>query len=376
MDEERVGAVDGAGEHPVGAAVVELVARELDGVQRAGARGVEAEGACAEAQRLRPDGSTWWCLYNWRPFIYQGTEAVIIWHHDITEQVRANELLLESEQRFHDFADSAADRFWETDEDHQIIYVSQAPAGSGLPRAEDIVGLARWDIDGMNPDPEFWRAHRADIAARRPFRDFRFRRTRPNGRVAHVRVDGKPVFDGDGTFKGYRGTLNDETELAKIRLEIEETLADSETKYRDLYENAPIPYYSVDPGTERFTSANLAALELFKTDLESLTKKTVTDFLPDKPAARKERSDLFQRMRAGEAFRSLEMEIRTADGTPKWTSISVDPIRDGEGKVVELRTTQTDITERKIAQAKAQDAHAKLQDAFESISGWVTLYDA
>ena len=46
MDAEVVGAVDGASKHEVGVAIVQAIARELDGVQAAGTRSVE---------RVRPD---------------------------------------------------------------------------------------------------------------------------------------------------------------------------------------------------------------------------------------------------------------------------------------------------------------------------------
>ncbi len=332
--------------------------------------------AGAEAERLRRDGSSWWCLYDWRPLTFKGVEAVIIWHHDITDRVRATRLLRESEQRFHDFADSAADRFWETDENYRITYLSPAPPGFNLPRVDEIIGRVRWELEGIDPDPEIWDAHRADIAGRHPFRDFRFRRTRPNGDVAHVRLNGKPFFDAEGKFTGYRGTHNDETELVEARQEIERTLTESEDRYRDLYDNAPVPYYSLDPADGRFTAANKAALELFGSDLRSLTGKTVADFQSGDPPDLKERAKRLQRMASGQAFRDLELEIRAFDGTPKWVNLSVDPIRKDRDTVVELRATATDITERKRAELLAREAHAQLRDAFESISGRVSLYDS
>ena len=51
VQEQVVGALHGAREHHVGLAVVEAVAGELDGVERARAGGVEAEDACSEPQR-------------------------------------------------------------------------------------------------------------------------------------------------------------------------------------------------------------------------------------------------------------------------------------------------------------------------------------
>ena len=43
----------------------------------------------------------------------------------ITEQMRHQELLRESEERFRDFADTASDWFWETGPDHRLSFVSE-----------------------------------------------------------------------------------------------------------------------------------------------------------------------------------------------------------------------------------------------------------
>src|SRR5262249_6407904 len=54
-------------------------------------------------------------------------------------------------------------------------------------------------------------AHIDDLMARRPFREFRFERRDGQGRVRHVSISGKPIFDEHGTFKGYRGVGKDMT---------------------------------------------------------------------------------------------------------------------------------------------------------------------
>jgi len=39
-----------------------------------------------EEQRVRLDGSRWWCLADWRPLSFGGQDAAMVWHYDITEQ--------------------------------------------------------------------------------------------------------------------------------------------------------------------------------------------------------------------------------------------------------------------------------------------------
>ncbi len=61
-----------------------------------------------EEQRKRLDGTTWWCLTDWRPIVFEGKEAVINWHYDITERKRMEEALLESEEKHRHFSADVA----------------------------------------------------------------------------------------------------------------------------------------------------------------------------------------------------------------------------------------------------------------------------
>ncbi|HYJ18093.1 MAG TPA: EAL domain-containing protein, partial [Burkholderiales bacterium] len=59
-----------------------------------------------------------------------------------------------------------------------------------------------------------------DLQARRPFRDLLLIRTIGDGDRIYARISGKPIFDDQGTFKGYQGTGRDMTAqvLAEQRL--------------------------------------------------------------------------------------------------------------------------------------------------------------
>ena len=51
------------------------------------------------------------------------------------------------------------------------------------------------------------------LEARQPFRDFVYRATHSDGSVVYNKISGKPVFDANGEFRGYRGTGTDVTAL-------------------------------------------------------------------------------------------------------------------------------------------------------------------
>ena len=140
-------------------------------------------------------------------------------HMDVTEQYAARErlekavlALHESEQRFRDYAETASDWLWETGPDHRVTHLSEHTGAV----ASAATGMLRWEIaSDLESEPEKWRAHRATLEAHLPFRDLVYRSKSRMGSPIYVRTSGKPVFDANGVFLGYRGVSTDIT--ASIR---------------------------------------------------------------------------------------------------------------------------------------------------------------
>ena len=136
---------------------------------------------------------------------------------DVTATKRAEDALRESEQRFRDYAEIASDWLWETGPDHRFIHLSEQLAAIGISPARRI-GLTRWDFaTDLDEEPEKWRLHIATLEAHQPFRGFVFRVAADDGSAHYVAASGKPVFDAEGRFLGYRGVGSDVT--AAVRAE-------------------------------------------------------------------------------------------------------------------------------------------------------------
>lgn len=107
-------------------------------------------------------------------------------------------------ERYRDFSAIAADWFWEMDAQLRFSWISEDVVRfQGI---ETALGKTRWALHGAAADKDpAWQAHRADMEARRPFRDFEIDGHDRDGETVRVRISGKPVFDASGTFTGYRG---------------------------------------------------------------------------------------------------------------------------------------------------------------------------
>ena len=110
--------------------------------------------------------------------------------------------LQESEQRLRTFAQMSSDWFWEQDADFRFKVKTIIPSISG----DDDTGKTRWDLADPAMSEARWAAHKAVLAQRLPFRDFRWERVDDDGGLHFMTVSGDPVFDRSGTFVGYRGT--------------------------------------------------------------------------------------------------------------------------------------------------------------------------
>ncbi len=136
---------------------------------------------------------------------------------EIAERKRAEEALRESEQRFRDYAETASDWLWETGPDHSFTRVSKELTTLDIDPAGRI-GVTRWDFaTDVEEESEKWRLHVATLEAHRPFRGFVYRTEATDGSVVYIATSGKPVFDADGRFLGYRGVSSDVT--AAVRAE-------------------------------------------------------------------------------------------------------------------------------------------------------------
>jgi PAS domain S-box-containing protein len=158
----------------------------------------------------------------------EDVEAVLVIQRDVTDRKQTELALRESEQRFRDYAEIASDWLWESDSEHRFTQFSRSSTTWGYVR--EFVGMRRSDLAAdREEEPEKWRAHIATMDAHQPFRGFRYRAARPDGSSIYVSVSGKPVFDADGSFLGYRGVATDVS--AEVRGEqAERALLEAQTE--------------------------------------------------------------------------------------------------------------------------------------------------
>ncbi len=168
--------------------------------------------AWREVSALRKDGRIFPAEVAVSQIRSGGEAACSIFLRDITERRRLEDALRESEARLEDFVCAASGFFWEMDENLRFSFISPGFAEiSGIP-VETLLGKTCGESGfGQSADPETWRRHQDDIAAHRPFQNVEQFHPKPGGEIVYLTFTGKPLFDEEGRFRGYRGSGTDAT---------------------------------------------------------------------------------------------------------------------------------------------------------------------
>jgi PAS domain S-box-containing protein len=161
-------------------------------------------------------------------------------------------------------------------------------------------------------------------------------------------VSVNPLHDPDGKLVGSVHVARDITE----RKQAEDALLESEERYRDLYENAPNAYFSISAVDGSVLRCNSAALQLLGYDKETITRMKVFD-------------EILKRFQAAESIQDVELQMKRKDSQPIWISLTVEPLKDQGGNVVESRSMVINISERKRAEEALQKAHEELEQKVE-----------
>jgi PAS domain S-box-containing protein len=327
----------------------------------------------AELRMRRSDGTVFWVQLSGKAVspceLSQGTVWVVV---DITERKRAEEQLRESEARFRSLTELSSDWYWEQDENFRFIDSSiGALERSGMTRDERI-GRTRWEVPAVNASEEQWAAHRADLEAHRPFRDFEVARVGTNGQTVYITTSGLPIFDSQGRFRGYRGVGRNITERKLAEL----ALSEAKLRLEIALEGSSIAVWDNDFRTgEVLLSAGWGAL---LGEAPDPTRTTTAELMrlvhPDDLATGKDAAA--RCMKGTDSSYSIEHRVRTRDGDWKWILSRGRVIqRDASGRALRMSGTNTDITERVEREHALQQSLSLLSATLEATADGILVVD-
>jgi len=141
-------------------------------------------------------------------------------------------------------------------------------------------------------------------------------------------------------------------DAATLLQERERELRGSETRYRDLFDQAPVPFEETDSNGV-VTRFNQAVCALLRCAPARLTGHYAWDFVPS-DEQEGFRSAMLGRIASGASAAPFETEFVLDDGSRLSVEIRESPIRDENGQIAGLCLSLLDITERNLAAVAAR----------------------
>ena len=158
-------------------------------------------------------------------------------------------------------------------------------------------------------------------------------------------------------------------ELRKAQVEVEE----SRSKYLDLYDFAPIGYFTLDQ-KGLILEVNLAGADLLGMERSYLLKRGFSRFIaPDyQDAFYLHRRRVFE----SAAKQTCELRLVNKDGTPFYAQLESIAAQNAQGHYNQLRTTITDVTWRKQAEQEMQKTLDYAESIVETVREPLMVLDA
>jgi diguanylate cyclase (GGDEF)-like protein/PAS domain S-box-containing protein len=283
---------------------------------------------------------------------------------DVTGHLEIEQALRESETRFRKLAELSSDFYWETDREHRITVRTESSAASSVfASPEHWLGKRRWEMPYETPDEAGWRAHRAVLDSRQPFREFEFSRRAGDGSVRHFAIDGEPMFDGAGAFVGYRGVGRDITP----RKLAEQALRASEARMRLIADNVPAMIALTDRRNV-FRYANRNMVELYGRDDRELLGNDIASVVG--PEAWPLIRPNIERALGGEA---VSYSGRRQHRSGEWREVEVTlvPQKNAADGVEGVYTFILDVTDRNRAEQAIHSREAQLRLLVDNVPAMI-----
>ncbi|HET7718064.1 MAG TPA: PAS domain S-box protein, partial [Bauldia sp.] len=189
---------------------------------------------------------------------------------------------------------------------------------------------------------------------------------RPDGSRVWAMVHIEPVRDDRGRVVGAINCFHDTTELHRIS----DDLRNKQAELEDFFENGAVPLHLVS-GEGIILRANKAELDFLGYTSDEYVGRPIADFHEDAGTI----DDILARLRRAEKLDRYPARLRAKDGSVKHVLIT-SSAKFENGRFVNTRCFTIDVTEEKLAKARAADAEERFRQLLEALPAAVYTTDA
>ena len=302
--------------------------------------------------------------------------AIQVIARDITEHKRADELLKKSESKYRLLADNIHDVIFVMDMDLKYSYLSpsvkllrgyepeeamkQTPAQTVTPSSLNLA------LGILSEIMELEKSEHRDINVSRTFQ---VEMSRKDGTTVWTEVKASLIRDQNQRAIGIMGVTRDITD----RKRMEDTLRQSEERYRTILEDIQEGYFEVDfAGNFTFFNNSLCQfLGYTKEELMGMNNRQYTD----KENARKIFQTFNKVYNTGKSTEGFNWQLVRKDGTKRYVEVSISLKKDSSGRPMGFRGVARDVTERKNAEEDLKASERKYRLLADNIQDVIFVLD-
>lgn len=277
-----------------------------------------------------------------------------------------------SEERYARALRGTTDGLWDWNITTGDVYLS--------PRWEQMLGFAEGELSNHRESLFMARLHPDDVPKVRAARQEHFTRHTPyqvefrlltkDGEYRWFLARGQADWNERGEAVRMTGTISD----IEVRKQAEQALADSEQRFRAIFEQAAVGIALIETPTGRYLDVNQRICEINRRTREEMLGRTFMDVTHPDDATSGQLQ--MEELKAG-AIRSFKIEKRnvTPDGTVIWINLTVAPMwRPGEPPLRHIAVVE-DITKRKLAESNYNRELAYNQALVNSTAAFIVVTD-
>ena len=322
-----------------------------------------------EFQMRRKDGTVFFTEHT-------VTEIVDDWGHragtvsvvrDITERIKVEKALRQSEEKFRLLAENIDDVFWiGSPEFDSQIYVSPAYEKVWGKTVDSLYSSPKSFMGSVHPEDrdriiqELGSRNKRKCAAE-------YRVVKPDGSMRWVHDRSFPVKDEHGKTVAICGVARDITDQKVMQNKVRQ----SEEKYRVLAESVESPIFIHDQ-QGRYLYLNKCAADFVGKEQRGMLGTKLLEYFPDSDARRMLRD--IRLVYTEKRSRRLEYTLLSPEGDSHF-SVTLSPIFSEEGDVSMVVGVAHDITELKRAKQCLEESEARMRALLDALTESAMLVD-
>ncbi|OHB60057.1 MAG: hypothetical protein A2167_08330 [Planctomycetes bacterium RBG_13_46_10] len=283
---------------------------------------------------------------------------------DITERKTSEHALRESEARYRALIESQIDLISRYLPDTTLTFVNDAYCQFYGKTREELIGHSFLSMVAPEFHELVMKETKNMVNDPRPIAG-EYLNYRHDGRECWIQWVIQGIVNENGRVIELQAVGRDITRLKQT----EQILRQREEKYRDLYENAPNGYFSVN-NEGRIGYCNRYLVEMLGyNSVNEIVGIPVEDLYADTIYGKSKVLQILQDVRAEGTMRDEELQMQKRNGTAIWVGLTINAERDDEGQFRWMHSMVVNITKRKQAEQKLLDYQSQLK----SLASQLTL---